>query len=491
MADPITIAVEFEGAEDASSAAGRVSDGLDAISMSALDATRKSLEVGNQVRELSTRLLGTVNAVGSLAQAFGRASAGGGDGLVPRMTALTDTVGQVASLFGPTGALVGGITMLAGRAIPTLLEALMGVPPAQEAVEEATRRASTEIREQASAADEAAGALDRFISSVSTAGRRRELAVLGEQIADLTDQLMRARASGDAATRLGAFDIEDQIRRLQGQAEDMRGELEGEGAFAPPRRQSSGRRERERDPLEDFARFQDEQLGFYDTMQSLIDEVNASERERGRLIEENAQKAREAREGEMELAREQKDREIEELERLTEEHRKAQEEMEESSRAQQESVSEVTGVIVGGLTDALTAIVSGQKSAEEAFKGLLASFLSYIAEQASLRAIFEFAEAISSFASYKYDQGVQHLAAGAAFTAVAVAAGAGSAALSASGGGASAASRPSGPENRDRGDQGGGSITVLFNSPVVSAQTTAQLGRQLGQMVAAGERRFG
>ena len=55
----------------------------------------------------------------------------------------------------------------------------------------------------------------------------------------------------------------------------------------------------------------------------------------------------------------------------------------------------VTSVIAGGLNDALQAIISGNKTAEEAFTGLLASFLKYISEQSMLKAIYEYAEAIA------------------------------------------------------------------------------------------------
>ena len=45
-------------------------------------------------------------------------------------------------------------------------------------------------------------------------------------------------------------------------------------------------------------------------------------------------------------------------------------------------------MIVGGLTDALSSIIAGQKSAEEAFLSLLASFLQFISEQAAIKAAF-------------------------------------------------------------------------------------------------------
>jgi hypothetical protein len=152
----------------------------------------------------------------------------------------------------------------------------------------------------------------------------------------------------------------------------------------------------------------------------------------------------------------------------------------------------VTSVIAGGLNDALQAIIAGNKTAEEAFTGLLASFLKYISEQSMLKAIYEYAEAIASFASYKYDQGAQHLAAGIAYTAVAVAAGAGAAALSAPSAKGSSEEKPASPESgRGDGGGGGGDIVINWNSPVVTAGTRAELGRDMAGMIRAGTQRYG
>jgi hypothetical protein len=109
-----------------------------------------------------------------------------------------------------------------------------------------------------------------------------------------------------------------------------------------------------------------------------------------------------------------------------------------------------------------------------------------------LKAIYEYAEAIASFASYRYDQGAQHLAAGIAYTAVAVAAGAGSAALSAPSAKGAGEEKPASPESGRAGDgKGGGDVVINWNSPVVTAGTRAELGRDMAGMIRAGTQRYG
>ena len=142
---------------------------------------------------------------------------------------------------------------------------------------------------------------------------------------------------------------------------------------------------------------------------------------------------------------------------------------------------------VAGLTDALSSVIAGSKSADEAFQGMLASFLEMIAQQAALEAAKEFAAAIGSFASYDYGAGALHLAAGAAWTGVAVASGAASIAVA-----PSAAEAPASPQ-ASAGTQGGGggNYTFNINGPVLSAGSKANLGRELGRLMGDGERRFG
>jgi hypothetical protein len=131
------------------------------------------------------------------------------------------------------------------------------------------------------------------------------------------------------------------------------------------------------------------------------------------------------------------------------------------------------------LGDSLKAIALGTSTAEEAFTGLAKAFLEMISQYATLKAATEFADAGASFARYDYAGGAGHVAAGIAFTAVAVATGIGAGAIG------SAPAAPAKPESsRSGGDSGPrGDVVINWNSPVVTATTRAELGRDMASMI--------
>lgn len=142
---------------------------------------------------------------------------------------------------------------------------------------------------------------------------------------------------------------------------------------------------------------------------------------------------------------------------------------------------------VSGLTSALSSVIAGTKSADEAFAGMLSSFLEMISQQAALEAAKEFAAAIGSFASQDYGGGALHIAAGVAWTGVAVAAGAASVAVA-----PPAESAPASPQSGGGGEGGGGSsYTFNINGTVLSSGSRANLGRELSSVIGEGDRRFG
>ena len=230
-------------------------------------------------------------------------------------------------------------------------------------------------------------------------------------------------------------------------------------------------------------------------VRDIINEQNAALREQAELKEELigiADKQRGVEEAAAAARAEQHEAELERQAELKDALIESADKQREVADRQRQEYQAVTGVIAGGLNDALQAIIAGNKTAEEAFTGLLASFLKYISEQSMLKAIYEYAEAIASFASYRYDQGAQHLAAGIAYTAVAVAAGAGAAALSAPSAKGAGEEKPASPESGRAGDgKGGGDIVINWNSPVVTAGTRAELGRDMAGMIRAGTQRYG
>ena len=230
-------------------------------------------------------------------------------------------------------------------------------------------------------------------------------------------------------------------------------------------------------------------------VRDILGEQNAALAEQLELMEALNRQKSEAQDKDASIAAaraEQHEAEVERQAELKDALIESADKQREVADRQRQEYQAVTGVIAGGLNDALQSIIAGNKTAEEAFTGLLASFLKYISEQSMLKAIYEYAEAIASFASYRYDQGAQHLAAGIAYTAVAVAAGAGSAALSAPSAKGAGEEKPASPESGRAGDgKGGGDIVINWNSPVVTAGTRAELGRDMAGMIRAGTQRYG
>ena len=144
------------------------------------------------------------------------------------------------------------------------------------------------------------------------------------------------------------------------------------------------------------------------------------------------------------------------------------------------------GPVVSGLTDALSNVIAGTKSADEAFQGLLASFLEMISQRAALEAAAAFAQAIAKFAMQDYSGGALSLAAGVAWTAVAVAAGAASIAVA-----PPAEAQPAAPQAGGGAGGGGQTYTFNINGPLLTSGSRANLGRELGGLIGEGERRFG
>lgn len=200
---------------------------------------------------------------------------------------------------------------------------------------------------------------------------------------------------------------------------------------------------------------------------------------------EKLEAVREAEEAATEKAKQAARERQEDAARILEQQQAEARERTEQIQADAESILKPA---VSGITDALSSIIAGTKSADEAFMGMLSSFLEMISQQAALEAAKEFAAAIGSFASYQYDAGALHLAAGIAWTGVAVAAGAGAVAT------APAEASPASPQadtGAAQGSSGGNTFVYNVNGPVISAGTEARAGRSLTRLQDKGATRFG
>lgn len=458
--------------------------------------------------------------------------------------------GIVGSLLPAIGAIRQAIEELDERNRESA-ERLDEVREAHEQAVIAIREATQAIDEQADAVVNASEQMRDFIDSMSLGGLRgqafdaaAQISALSDQLADVNDQIgnLGGATGADAAMRL--LDLRERAQQLTGEIGRLSDSFEQ--TQAQVRESTASRRRSGNDTaavvdglagqLNDLqvpsiseamgpdvraaiehiralreaadAAFQsinerssdfDSQVG---TAATAIAEVETATRaladtERELFAQREEASRRHIAQLEQEKAKVQENdaeerraviRRMEQTAEYEDQLMEANRRTEEAYRARVEEYQQVTSVLVGGLTDALAAIVAGQKTAEEAFKGLLASFLKFISEQSMLKAASEFAFAIADFASQNYGGGAQHLAAGVAFTAVAVAAGAGAAAVSAPSAGAK-----DGPEEgrSSRDEAKGGDIVINYNSPVISLGDRAQMGRELRGLVADADARYG
>jgi hypothetical protein len=226
---------------------------------------------------------------------------------------------------------------------------------------------------------------------------------------------------------------------------------------------------------------------FADNSEAILDSYRRQREEREEGEEALHDLATEIHDEQMEQLRERQQLEQEKLEAQFDQLEDIKEKGRQANQELADDAEGVIGPVVQGLTKSLAQVIAGTKSADEAFQGLLASFLEMIAQEAALQAAKEFAEAIASFARYDYAGGAQHIAAGVAYTAVAVAAGAASIAV------APQAAQPASPEQGGGGGNQGAASTVVvnYNGPYISTQGQAEAGRELRGLLNASDRMYG
>lgn len=490
---PIQIEVTFDGASEATRELGRVSQGISNVGQTADRAgvTVESFSRGFQ--NSAQRIQGVAGAVQSLASALGSRDRTGG--LVANVAGATAQFAAMGAMLGPAGAVVGGVVGFASS-VYSLATAHREVAPE---IENTTRL----IEEEGAAAVSATESMTQFLASITTSARTESLRDLGNQITELTDRVYELRASGRT---LEAIVEEERLVTLQRMEAAERASLEEEVRTTTPVRSGGGgggggRRERERDVFEMLggAASNEDIAGISAEFERLAAERAEREAEANALIEEkrNAhyealkEMAIEAQDAELERQREVNEALAEMENERQERIREGQLAMKENQEADEERSLErrrsLNGELMGLLGDAtmafgksLAAIATGEQTAEEAFQGLAKAFLEMISQYATLKAATEFADAAASFAKYDYAGGAAHIGAGVAFTAIAVATGVGAAAIG------SAPSAPARPEAGGGTEAAqGGDVIINWNSPVITAGTQADLGRELQAAVSA------
>jgi len=182
---------------------------------------------------------------------------------------------------------------------------------------------------------------------------------------------------------------------------------------------------------------------------------------------------------------------LNEAKRLEDELRQKSEREAEQRTEQLSVFGDLATGVSRSLVKAVGEIAAGSKTAEEAFLGMLGGFLEAIAEQCLISAAREYAEALAAIARYDAGGFAGHLAAGLAFTGVALATGAAAGAIAAAPSGASQqAARPDQPTNGG-GDSGRVVYVTHWNAPVHIAGSEAEAGRSIERLSRRAVQRYG
>jgi hypothetical protein len=526
MADgKVTVDLEVTGAAESAADVRRLQSSLRQYGSAArqagtqADGLSRNLQVNAQQAAAATNQTGQMaGALGNVASVIATVNPQAG-ALASQIGALGTAVSATSSAFGVFGGAVGALTLAIGAAYL----AHRNLTEQQGRLRQSTDRANRSLSEQVAQLRQIRNEEELLArvrggsgSADEQAGFRRqardEFGATNRERVRLTQQLAAARRragrAGIVGTLTGSVGAQAEVTRLQrrirelnrqadqqarvvGIAGQMQQDAEAaEGADAAAARRSGGGGGRSRGQPDD--------LTFKEV--SNFEFLQAQEEERARLAEERRRREAEAERNladEMEAMRQElfdasterwrvemarredlAEKEQENLAYQIEQQREASEQL----RADAEAV---LVPVVGGLTSALAEVVAGTKSADEAFTAMLSSFLSMISERAALEAAAQFAAAIASAATGNFPGAAGQIAAGVAWTAVAVAAG-----------GAAIATQPQ-VDNAPRepestgGGGGGGTVVVNWNSPIVTATTRAELGRDLGQLGREGDRRLG
>lgn len=511
----IQIDVEFNGAQEAVASLGRVEQGVREVGTASAASGTSLQGMATQFSSTAQRVQGVAGAIQGLVGALG--SRDRTAGLVASVAGATAQFAAMGSMLGPAGTLAGGVI--------GLTTSILSLARANDDVAASARAARNELAALANQriAERNEEAMRRRISRGDLAGvsgtdlereremRSIELERLDEQFRALMERHREAVAMYEGAGRSVPADIRrsmsEELRNLREAHGELRGEWEninselvgrggglgtptptttttrtGGGGGGPSPAEEAWDRynaamedaETRRAAAEEAAR----EAAAEHNAAILEEETKRYEAERA-LADEAAEEERKRMEESLELHRQLAEKQADIDQEMAAKRQQVAEQAMEQRRQTSQEMTGMLGDMTMSFGKSLAAIATGEKTADEAFKGLLKSFLEMISQYATLKAATEFADAGSAFARYDYAGGAGHIAAGVAFTAVAVATGVGAGALGA------APSAPARPESSGVGESGGkgGDVIINWNSPVVTAGTKAELGREIGVML--------
>lgn len=506
------------------------------------EAARAQQTAATQSVAFMQRVAGVANAIQSLTSRLG--SHDSTSGLIGSIAATTSQFAALGASLGPAG-VAGGAVAGFIVSITELASAHTAAAQAARAHAEAEAQLANSISSGLDTAIRTGGDLstaDPHDLAVAYQARLNLMAQQREQLESLTHestiQALARRTGGLSDDRRDALvarlqeQIETEQREISRISDAMHGgqaDSSGLGSISQGGGQVLGRfddregsraveLQQERTDAEDAARErrqqrEAEEAQYYQELdqaaaeararaaeadriageqyQHILDEQNKALQDQQDLLHQRMElqeKAAREEEQERQRALRSLDRYMQAQERATAEHERQTQE-----RMQQEGGA--TQAIITNMTSVFSLMAQGQADAAQAGELLLAGFLQYISQRATVEALAQVAQALGSYP----DMGgmALHFAAAAGWAAVAVASGVGGAALQsdaqskAQAAQAQQSSKPAEPSGGGGNEKGGSNTYVInWNAPIVTGQTEAQLGRTMRRLVDRAEQRF-
>jgi hypothetical protein len=454
-----------EALDESSTAASRAEQATERLAQAATEAGQQAILTQQRISALAAGLSGLGSALGSESEL---------GSVIGRMGQLAATGVQMGSIFGPGGAVAGGILGAAIPAIQGLTDALTPAVPAIREVTEEAQRSSGAAIEMGESFVSAGERMRDFLRSVSTAGRRTGLEEINAQITDIADQIERITTRGSVMERLDLPGLRERMLSMSAEAEGLRSGLaaEDEETGAGRRRGGGGRARREEfrsdggaalralmveDPTARFERRGQDAIGFARGLGS--DPVAKAQDE---SLERLADKRKE--EHEAQLAR-------------------IQEEVDAWTSAGQK--------IGSTLYNAFQTAATGQETLEVAvvkgFKNLAIQFGGQMVNEGIGALLTAVGNTVANppMAATKAAEGAGKLALGIGLGAVGAAI-----PVPAAGGGSQASTPRLGPQGSGEGG-GSRSVIVNMNAPAVITGSRAAVGREIGGALEDARNRFG
>lgn len=495
----IRVVYEIDGVEDATANQGSFEDSLrrtgeamgeqsgaaDRAEGSTRSLAGAATEAGQQAILTQQRISALAAGLSGLGSAIGSESELGST--LGRMGQLAATGVSLGSMFGPQGAVAGGIIGATVPAIQSLTEALSPVAPAIADVTEHARQSGQAAIEMGDAFIGAGDRMREFVDGVSTSSRARGLQDLNAQITELADQIARVSASGTDLERLGLPGLRDRMSALSFEASDVGGGISSELREAGSgRRRGGGRGGRRRvDPLEELmqrAAGGSDAVGFAAGLEGA--DVSGAPSAFDVEAADLQRQGRNRRFGGSTQA------EIQAIDRLKREQEDAHNKQMARIQEQVDAWTAAGEKIGSTVYSAFTTAVSGQENFDVAmvkgFKNLAVQFGGQMVNEGIAALLTAAGNTVANplVASTKAAEGAGKLALG-------IGLGAAGAAIPVPSSGGGEQARP--PRLGPTGSEGasGGSVVVNMNAPAVVAGTRAELGREIGTTLRDARNRFG